>query len=160
MAYPIENIWGYLKPRIKKRNKEAIEELKQYTVDEWNKIPLKIIKNCDAHYTERLKKIIEIKGERLEQYHLNQIKKEVEADKENEEEEKQINDEDREKEKLKMNIVCIDKRLSILKKKEIANLRKQLKKIKENYRKDNKESKKYKAKDFKLMSVSRAQSIF
>ena len=39
-------------------------------------------------------------------------------------------------------------------------MRKQLKKIKENYRKDNKESKKYKAKDFRLMSVSRAKSIF
>ena len=40
-----------------------------------------------------------------------------------------------------MKIVYNDKRLGILKKKEIANLRKQLKVIKENYRKDNKESK-------------------
>ena len=99
MAYPIENIWGYLKPRIKKRNPQIIEELKQYTVEEWNKIPLKMIKNCGAHYTKRLKKIIEIKGERLEQYHLNQIKEEEnEQDEENEEgEEKQFNDEDGEK---------------------------------------------------------------
>ena len=161
LAYPIENIWGYLKPRIKKRNPKTIEELKKYTVEEWNKIPLKVSKNCGAHYTERLKKIIEIKGERLEQYHLNQIKKEVEVDqdKENDEEEKEFNEEDGEKEVLKMKIVYNDKRLGILKKKEIANLRKQLKVINENYRKDNKESKKYKAKDIRLMSISRAESI-
>ena len=85
LAYPIENIWGYLKPRIKKRNPQTIQELKQYKVEEWNKIPSKIIKNCGAHYTKRLKKIIEIKGERLEQYHLNQLKEEEdEQDKENE----------------------------------------------------------------------------
>ena len=172
LAYPIENIWGYLKPRIKKRNPQTIEELKKYTVEEWNKIPLKIIKNCGKHYIRRLEKIIEIKGERMEQYYLNQIKEEEEAeqeeaeqdeaeqDKENEEDEKQFNDEDGEKDELKTKIVYNDKRLGIIKKKEIANLRKQLKKIRENYRKDNKESKKYKAKDFKLMSVSRAESIF
>ena len=38
-------------------------------------------------------------------------------------------------------------------------MRKQLKVIKENYRKDNKESKKYKAKDIRLMNRSRAESI-
>ena len=50
LAYPIENIWGYLKPRIKKRNPKNIDELKQFTVEEWNKIPLKMIKNCGSHY--------------------------------------------------------------------------------------------------------------
>ena len=80
-----------------------------------------MIKNCGAHYTERLKKIIEIKGERLEQYHLNQIKKEVEVDqdKENDEEEKEFNDKNGEKEVLKMKIVYNDKRLGILKKRKL-----------------------------------------
>ena len=34
LAYPIENIWGYLKPRIKKRNPQTIQELKKYMVEE------------------------------------------------------------------------------------------------------------------------------
>ena len=38
-------------------------------------------------------------------------------------------------------------------------MRKKLKQIKEKYKKDNKESKKYKARDLKLMSISRAESI-
>ena len=91
-------------------------------MEEWNKIPLKMIKNWGKHYIRRLEKIIEIKGERLEQYHLNQIKEEEveqdesEQDKENEEDEKQFNDEDGEKDALKMKIVYNDKRLDILKK--------------------------------------------
>ena len=39
LAYPIENIWGYLKHH-KKSNPQTIEELRQYMVEEWNKIPL------------------------------------------------------------------------------------------------------------------------
>ena len=72
-----------------------------------------MIKNCGAHYTEKLNKIIEIKGERLEQYRLNQIQKEG-ADKENEETEKKIIEKNGEKESLKMKIVYNDKRLGIL----------------------------------------------
>lgn len=37
-----------------------------------------MIKNCGTHYINKLKKIIIIKVERLEQHHLNQIKKEAE----------------------------------------------------------------------------------
>ena len=172
LAYPIENIWGYIKPRIKARNPKNIEELKRYAVEEWNKIPSKIIKKCGSNYIKRIKKIIEIKGERLEQYHLNQIKREeaneeqVEMDveeilekEEGEENIKKTKKKNQPKEILKMKIAYNDKRLNILKKKEIANLRKRAKNIKEKYRIDNQESKKYKAKDLKLMSISRADSI-
>ena len=38
-AYPIENLWGYIKPRIKKRNPENLDDLKKITIEEWNKIP-------------------------------------------------------------------------------------------------------------------------
>lgn len=175
LAYPIENIWGYIKPRIKARNPKNIEELKQYAVEEWNNIPSKIIKKCGSNYTKRIKKIIEIKGERLEQCRLNQIEREeeieeqVEMDEKEEEEisEKVEGEENTKKTKkknqpkkiLKMKIAYNDKRLNILKKKEIANLRKRAKNIKEKYRIDNQESRKYKAKDLKLMSISRAGSI-
>ena len=36
-----------------------------------------MIRNNDTHFTKIFKKIIEIKGERLEQYYLNQIKKKM-----------------------------------------------------------------------------------
>ncbi len=39
LAYPKENIWAYIKPRIKKRVPKNIEELKQFTIEEWNSIP-------------------------------------------------------------------------------------------------------------------------
>jgi len=29
IAYPIENIWGYLKPKVKKRDPKALDELKR-----------------------------------------------------------------------------------------------------------------------------------
>ena len=29
LAYPIENLWGYIKPRIKKRNPENLDDLKK-----------------------------------------------------------------------------------------------------------------------------------
>ena len=67
LAYPIENIWWYIKSRIKKRNPHTIEELIQYIVEEWNKKPLKMIKNCNVHYIRKLEKIFEIKWKRSEQ---------------------------------------------------------------------------------------------
>ena len=39
LAYPIENILAYIKPRINKRDPKNIEELKQFTIEEWNSIP-------------------------------------------------------------------------------------------------------------------------
>ena len=31
LAYPIEYIWAYIKPRIKRRNPQTLEELKKFT---------------------------------------------------------------------------------------------------------------------------------
>ena len=36
-----------------------------------------MIKNCGLSYQKRLEKVIELKGERLEPYHLEEIKKEM-----------------------------------------------------------------------------------
>ena len=35
LAYSIENILGYLKPKIKKWNPKNLEELKKFTLEEW-----------------------------------------------------------------------------------------------------------------------------
>ena len=42
---PIENIWDYIKPRIKRRNSKAYDELKKFTLEEWNLIPISMNKN-------------------------------------------------------------------------------------------------------------------
>ena len=53
-----------------------------------------------------------------------------------------------------------DKRLGILKKKEIVKLRKKIKDVNEKYKADKKDLDNIKAKDYKLMSVGRAMSLF
>ena len=156
LAYPIENIWGYLKPKIKKRNPKNLEVLKKFTIEEWNSIPNKLIQKCGMGYIKRVKKIIEIKGERLEPYHLNIIQKELNQEFPEKEDEQGQN----EKKNLSMKIIYNDKRLGILKRKEIAQLRKKIKEIKEKYRVEKKELDKIKAKDYKLMGVGRAMSLF
>ena len=70
LAYPIEYLWAYIKPKIKRRNPQTIEELKKVTLEEWNAIPKKLIDNCEKNYKKRLEKVIRIEGERLEPVHL------------------------------------------------------------------------------------------
>ena len=68
---------GNFKKRVKKRNPGTIEDLKKITLEEWNKISPKIVRRYCLHFLKRIKKIIEINGNRLEPFHLNQIKKEI-----------------------------------------------------------------------------------
>ena len=92
----------------------------------------------------------------MEPYHLNLIQKELN----NEQGELDEEHEENEKKNLSMRIIYNDKRLGILKKKEIANLRKRIKEIREKYKNDKKEIGNLKAKDFKLMGVGRAEALF
>ena len=34
LASPIENIWGIIKPRVKRRDPKTIEQLKDYLIEE------------------------------------------------------------------------------------------------------------------------------
>ena len=56
LAYPIEYIWAYIKPRIKRRNPQTLEELKKFTLEEWNEIPKKIIDNCGKKLQKKIRK--------------------------------------------------------------------------------------------------------
>ena len=40
-----------------------------------NAIPKKIIDNCEKNYRKRLEKVLDLDGERLEPFHLQEIKK-------------------------------------------------------------------------------------
>ena len=50
---------------------------KKITIEEWNKISPKLVRWFCLNFLKRIKKIIEINGNRLETFHLNQIKKEI-----------------------------------------------------------------------------------
>ena len=51
--------------------------MKKITLEEWNKISPRLVRRYCLNFLKRIKKIIEINGNRLEPFHLNQIKKEI-----------------------------------------------------------------------------------
>ncbi len=75
LAYPIEDLWGIIKPRIKRRNPSSIEEMKKFLLEEWNSIPHKLVQHLCKNYLERIKKVYELKGQRLEPEDLKNIRK-------------------------------------------------------------------------------------
>ena len=77
IAYPIETLWAELKKRVKDRNPRNLDELRQISIDEWNKIPKAFIQKLFKNFIKRCKKIIELKGGQLEPAHLRQIRKET-----------------------------------------------------------------------------------
>ena len=79
IAYPIEILWAELKKRVKNRNPKDLNDLKQITIEEWNNIPKSFIQKLFRNFIKRCKKIIELKGGRLEPAHL--IRKEIEDEK-------------------------------------------------------------------------------
>ena len=54
-----------------------MEELKQIAIEEWRLIPKERIRNCGLNFIKRIKKIIEIGGARLEEFHLREIRREA-----------------------------------------------------------------------------------
>ena len=59
---PIENLWGILKRKVDARKPDSIESLRIVAVDEWNKIPLKIVQNCISSMPNRLASVIRSNG--------------------------------------------------------------------------------------------------
>ena len=43
LAYPIEDLWGILKNRVKRRNPQNIEELIEFMFEEWYSVPQSLI---------------------------------------------------------------------------------------------------------------------
>lgn len=62
---PIENIWGIMKVKISQRNPKNVEELKQFIQEEWNNINPTTIKNLINSKKNRVKEVIEKKGEKI-----------------------------------------------------------------------------------------------
>ena len=133
IAYPIETLWAELKKRVKSRNPKNAEELKEITIEEWNKIPKEYIKKLFNNFKKRCQKIIELEGGRLEPEHLREIRneeKEEESKKETDNYEKV--DEEELKQKLKLKLVYSKPELIKKAKKEISFLKKKIKAKKKN----------------------------
>ena len=65
LAYPIENLWAIIKPRVKRREPKSIEELKRFLNEEWNSIPIEMVQNLCKGYLEKVKKILDLNGGKI-----------------------------------------------------------------------------------------------
>ena len=150
MAYPIENLWGIIKPRVKRRNPETIEDLKRFLLEEWNSVPLKMVQSLCEGYFNRLKKCVELNGGRIEPEHIKKSHS-------------KIYDWEKPEELPTVRVIYNDYQLKLHQKREIKRLKKAIKEIEKSFAKKIKESKnnkkKYKKKDLKYMSIGRALSI-
>ena len=160
IAYPIETLWAELKKRVKNRNPKSLEELKEITIEEWNKIPKDYIKKLFNNYIKRCNKIIELKGGRLEPEHLRDIRKEMEKKQKNEEKMEKIDgekdNEEEKKQNLKLKLIYNKIELTKKAKKEVAYIRKKIKAKKRDLRKAEKaynKAKRYSLKKRKIFEI-------
>ena len=70
LAYPIEDLWAIIKPRVKRRNPTSIPELKKFLLEEWSAVPIELVQNLCKGFLNRINKVLELKGARLEPEHL------------------------------------------------------------------------------------------
>ena len=59
---PIENVWRILKYRIGKRFPKTLDELRQYLIEEWDKLELKDFVHYIREMPERCQAVIDAKG--------------------------------------------------------------------------------------------------
>lgn len=62
---PIENLWAITKRNVEMRLPKNILELEQFMIEEWDKIPNKVLNNFIDSMKERCELIIENNGERI-----------------------------------------------------------------------------------------------
>jgi len=77
LAYPIEELWSMIKPRVRKRNPASIPELKKFLLEEWASVPIELIRNLCKGFNERIQKVFESKGAKLEPEHYKKGSKDV-----------------------------------------------------------------------------------
>ena len=77
LAYPIEDLWAIIKPRVRRRNPNSIPELKKFLLEEWSSVPLELVQNLCRGFLDRIKKVLELKGSRLEPEHFKKKEKDI-----------------------------------------------------------------------------------
>ena len=124
----MENLWGIIKPRVKRRNPETIEDLKRYLLEEWNSVPLKMVRRLCEGYFKRLEKCVELKGGRIEPEH-------------NKKSHSEIYGWEKPEEFPTIRIIYNDYQLKLHQKREIKRLKKEIKDLEKLYSKNIKEKK-------------------
>ena len=97
---------GKIEKRVRERRAKNLDELKLFSIKEWNKIPKSFIRKLFKNFIKRCKKSIELNWGRLEPVHLKQIRKEV-IDEEKEVKEEKKDFEGSESKKLKLKMIFI-----------------------------------------------------
>ena len=136
MAYPIERLWGIIKPRVKRRDPKSIDEVKKFLLEEWNSIPIELIQNLCKGYLDKIQKCFDLGGERLEPEYFKKENKMPYNWVENEKE-------------LNQRIIYNYKALKICQKQEIRILKKEIKETEKKYAQKMKQ-KRHKIKKLKL----------
>ena len=77
LAYPIEDLWAIIKPRVKRRNPTSIPELKKFLLEEWSSVPIELVQNLCKGFLNRINKVLELKGSRLEPEHLKKKENDI-----------------------------------------------------------------------------------
>ena len=77
LAYPIEDLWAIIKQRVRRRNPNSIPELKKFLLEEWASVPLELVQNLCRGFLDRIHKVLELKGSRLEPEHFKKKEKDV-----------------------------------------------------------------------------------
>jgi len=62
---PIENVWNIVKNNVEKCMPQNVDKLKQFMVEEWEKIPQEMIKNLINSMKNRCELILENNGDRI-----------------------------------------------------------------------------------------------
>ena len=137
LAYPIENLWAIIKPRVKRREPKSIEELKRILNEEWSSIPIEMVQNLCKGYLEKVKKILDLNGGRIEPEFREKKKQNIEYIWEKSEEIQ------------KQRIVYNDKNLKFHKYREIKLMKREIKEIKKKFSEKMAIRKKKKTKIFK-----------
>ena len=78
LAYPIEDLWAIIKPRVRRRNPNSIPELKKFLLEEWSSVPLELVQNLCRGFLDRIHKVLELKGSRLEPENFKKKEKDIE----------------------------------------------------------------------------------
>lgn len=125
IVYPIEDLWGILKNRVKRRNPQNLDELTIFMFEEWYSVPQTLINNLFKNFIKRIEKILELGGAGLEDEHLKQIK----------EDEGEYEDRHKWKKDFKILKIYNDEELLKLKNRHIAALNKKLNKVPKLYKK-------------------------
>ena len=63
---PIENLWQFLKQRVKKRQPKSLDELKNIAIDEWEKIDQKIISKAVSTVGKRIQQVLTRQGKKCD----------------------------------------------------------------------------------------------